>query len=208
MSSLIAEEILQRIREKVADATSAKTSKYYRPPESGDFQRGRQILCFDQTLSNCGWALLNTEDPDPRVVDSGTIRPPVLPRDAKGFEATFTKSVMIGRDLRDLVTKTYGQWDHVVLELPSVVGYRTESSLVAAVTICLILDEAGGGTPEFVSRQSAAARLAGSPRASKKVTSDLVDALVKDRPTGTGQWTEHVRDAVLVGLRSLHKGDA
>ncbi len=205
MSKLIAEEILQRIREKIAEAKGQRVPDSYRPPEPGDFESDQRVLCFDQSLAHCGWALIDTDEPDIRVIDSGTIRLPAIPSTVKGFEATFTKSVMIGRDLRDLVRSKYGQWDRVVLELPAVFGYRTESSLVAAVTICLVLDEAEEGLPEFVSRQSAAARLAGSPSAPKKVTSDLVDSLVKEHPTGTGQWTEHVRDAVLVGLRSLYK---
>jgi Holliday junction resolvasome RuvABC endonuclease subunit len=207
MSSLIPEEILRRIREKMAEAKGLTTPKSYRPPVASDFAPGVQILAFDQTLSNCGWSLINTEDDRIQVADSGTIRPPAMPPSVKGFEVTFTKAIMIGRDLRDLVRRLHGQYEQVVLELPSVVGYRTESSLVAAVTICLALDEAGENFPTFVSRQSAAARLCGSPSASKKVSSDVVDAVVDEHPTGTGQWTEHVRDSVLVGLRALYLED-
>lgn len=204
MSQLVPEEILQRIREKVAEAKSLKTPKSYRPPVVSDFAPDVQILAFDQTLSNCGWSLINTEDSAITVVDSGTIRPPAIPVTVKGFEATFTKSIMIARDIRLLLRRLHGQYEQVVLELPAVIGYRTESSLVAAVTICLALDEAEESFPTFVSRQSAATKLAGSPSATKKVTNDLVESLVDAHPTGTGQWTEHVRDAVLVGLRALY----
>lgn len=202
MSNLIAEEILQRIREKVAEAKGTKTPRSFRPPTPDDFAPDVQILAFDQTLANCGWALVNTDEGKLSVKDSGTIRPPFV--QAKGFEATFTKSVMLARELRALLATLYGQYEKVVLELPSVVGYRTESSLVAAVTICVTLDEMGSDFPTFVSRQSAGAKLCGSPSASKKLSSELVDSLVKVHPTGTGQWTEHVRDAVFVGLREIH----
>ena len=202
------EEILARIRALAAAAKSQRNPKSFRLPEVADFAPEVQILAFDQTLSNCGWALINTEDDSITVPDSGTLRPPAIGRDLKGFEATFTKSVFLARDIRKLLREQYGRYEQVVLELPSVYGYRTESSLVAAVTICLTLDEQGERFPTFVSRQSAGAALAGDRNASKKMSSEVVNRLVSERPFRTGTWTEHVRDAVFVGLRNLYREDS
>jgi hypothetical protein len=203
---LVPEEVLQRIREEVQRAKTVKVPRDYRPPTAADFRWDTQILCFDQSLSNSGWALVNTDDGTISVQDSGTIRPPALETKSKGFELTLTKSVMLARQLQELLNKLYGRYEQVVIELPSIFGYRTESSLVAAVTICVELDRMGESMPVLVSRNSAGAVLCGDRHAPKSVSSNLVATLVEDRrPDGRGQWTEHVRDAVFVGLRHLHR---
>lgn len=205
---LIPEEILQRIRAEVARAKTAKIPKDYRPPTAKDFKSDTQILCFDQSLNSSGWALVNTDEGGISVVDSGTIRPPVLETKSKGFELTLTKVVMLARQLTDLLNTLYGRFEEVVIELPSVFGYRTESSLMAAATICVELDRMGEPFPHLVSRNSAGAVLCGDRHAPKSVSSNLVATLVEDRrPDGRGQWTEHVRDAVFVGLRHLYLED-
>jgi Holliday junction resolvasome RuvABC endonuclease subunit len=162
------------------------------------------VLCFDQTLANCGWALMSTQgDGTPRIVDSGTIRP-IAVNGAKGFDGTFSRAVGLAIEIRNVLDILDGQFEQVVLELPAVVGYRTESSLVAASTICVTLTERGLDMPHFVSRHSAGAKLCGDRLASKNQSSEVVNGLLGDRhPTGKGQWTEHVRDAVFVGLRTL-----
>lgn len=207
-TTLVPEDILRKIRTLAQEARSMKNPKSFRPPEVDDFEKHERVLCFDQTLNNCGWALLNVGHDYAAVWKSGTIRPPQIGREAKGFEATFTKSVFLARDIRSLLRERAGEFDRVVLELPSVLGYRTESSLVAAATICVTLDEMGETFPSFVSRQSAGATLCGDRGASKNLSSEVVNRLVGDRPTGTGQWTEHVRDAVFVGLRNLYLEDS
>lgn len=202
IKSMLPEEILRRIKEEAARAKSAKPSKDWRPPVPEDFEPDRSVLCFDQTLSNCGWAILGTRN-QIHAARTGTIRPPSVD---KGFEGTFTKAVVLANRLRKLLEDERFYYDEVVVELPSVMGYRTESSLVAAVTICIELDRLGKPWPTFVSRTSAAATLCGDKAAPKKVSSDLVDSLVVWHETGTGRWTEHVRDAVFVGLKAIHRG--
>lgn len=204
MPNFVPEDILQRIREEAQRARTIRVPSSYRPPTPADFAPDTQILCFDQSLSSSGWALLNTDEGVVSVVDSGTIKPPSLGR-IKGFESTLVKSILLARELRTLVNALYGRFEETVVEMPSVTGYRTESSLVAAATICATLDEAGESQPSLVSRNSAGAVLCGNRYVSKEVSSKFVNELVGDRhPTGTGQWTEHVRDAVLVGLRHLY----
>lgn len=205
MMTLVPEEILQRIRQEVQRAKYAKVSSSWRPPTPADFTPDTQILCFDQSLSNSGWALLNTDEGKISVVDSGTIRPPVLETKSKGFELTLTKSVYLAREIQLLLARLYGKYEQVAIELPSIFGYRTESSLVAAVTISVELDRAGEAQPVLVSRNSAGAVLCGDRHAPKNTSSSLVATLVEERrPSGRGQWTEHVRDAVFVGLRHLY----
>lgn len=203
VSDMLPEEILRRIKEEAARSKAVPVPKNWRPPEPEDFEPDRRVLCFDQSLNHCGWAILGTRN-QIHVPRSGTLRPP--PVESKGFEGTFTKAVILARRLRDLLEGEQNYFDDVVIELPSIMGYRTESSLVAAVTICIELDRMDRPFPAFVSRNSAAAVLCGDRLASKKVSSDTVNALVAWHETDTGRWTEHVRDAVLVGLRSIHRG--
>jgi len=203
-NNLVPDEILARIRAEVQRAKTVRPPKDWRPPVPEDFTPDVQILCFDQSLSNSGWALLNTDEGKIKVVDSGTIRPPALETKSRGFELTLTKSVFLAREIQVILSRLYGQYEQVVIELPSIFGYRTESSLVAAATICIELDRGGEDLPVLVSRNSAGAFLCGDRHASKSTSSNLVATLVEDRkPSGKGQWTEHVRDAVFVGLRHL-----
>lgn len=195
------DEILQRIRAEITNLKQVQPNPAWRPPRTQDFAPYVQILCFDQSLANCGWALVECTGVEFLVRESGTIRPAT---DTKSFAATFTKSVILARDIRDVVASLDGSFEHVVLELPSVMGHRTESSLVAASTICIELDRRGYPLPAFVSRMSAASKLCGNRLATKKETSALVNELVGRHPSGTGSWTEHVRDAVFVGMKHLY----
>lgn len=197
------EEILQRIRAKVAEGRNRKVSPAFRPPTAADFRIESQILAFDQTLSNCGWALINTKDGKMIVRESGTIKPPVL-TGQKGFEATLAKAVPLASRIQHVLNMQFGRFEEVVLELPAVVGYRTESSLIAAVMICVELDRMGCKQPEFVSRQAAGTVLVGDRHASKAESSRFVNDLITEHPTGSGCWTEHVRDAVFVGAKYLY----
>jgi Holliday junction resolvasome RuvABC endonuclease subunit len=197
------DDILQRIREKIAEGRNRKVAPTFRPPTPADFRIESQILAFDQTLSNCGWALVNTEGGKVTIPESGTIKPPTL-NGQKGFEATLAKAVPLASRIQHVLNGQYGRFEEVVLELPAVVGYRTESSLIAAVMICVELDRMGCKQPEFVSRQAAGTVLVGDRHASKTESSRFVNDLITEHPTGTGCWTEHVRDAVFVGAKYLY----
>lgn len=198
------DDILQRIRAKIAEGRNRKVAPTFRPPTVADFRIESQILAFDQTLSNCGWALLNTDDGTLNVPESGTIKPPTL-GGQKGFEATLAKAVPLASRIQHVLNMQFGRFEEVVLELPAVVGYRTESSLIAAVMICVELDRMGCKQPEFVSRQAAGSVLVGDRHASKAESSRFVNDLVSEHPTGPGCWTEHVRDACFVGMKFLYQ---
>lgn len=193
------EGILQRIREFKARPVGPR--KEFRPPQPEDFA-SRVLLCFDQTLSNCGWALLSTEDGEISVPYSGVIRPPEIEQD--GFERTLIKSVYIGNGVDQVIMDNIGAFDQVVCEMPAVFGHRTESSLVALVTIVRTMATLDIGLPALVSRQHAASALCGHGDASKQESGAVVDRLVGERHGKP--WNEHVRDAVFVGLRHLYAG--
>jgi hypothetical protein len=198
------DEILKKIKEYAGQALRKATKESYRPPRPEDFRQAT-VLCFDQTLSNCGWAVLNTEATAPRVSACGVLKPPAFERGEKGFEATFVKSMYIARDIRTLLGELDGQFDEVVAELPAVLGYRTESSLVAGVTIVQKLDELGHEMPIFIPRQRAAAILAGDRMAPKSVCKSVVEDLIEDRRPKGSPWNEHVHDAVFAGLMHLYR---
>lgn len=198
------DKILKKIREYSVSAFKYRPSDTYRPPSPEDFRRST-VLCFDQTLSNCGWAILNTEMGHPRVSACGVIKPPDFDKGIRGFEATFTKSLFIARGLRELLSDVKGCFEEVALELPAVTGFRTESSLVSAVTIVQHLDELGYEMPEFIQRQSACAVLTGDRRAPKSVVKSVVEDLIEGRRPKEMPWNEHVHDAVFVGLMHLYE---
>jgi Holliday junction resolvasome RuvABC endonuclease subunit len=191
------ESILHRIRTFKAQSASP-VRKEFRPLEQEDFAR-RTLLCFDQSLSNCGWAILSNEDGHLSVPVSGVIRPPEIEED--GFERTLIKSVYIGDGVDQVVLENLGTFDQVVCEMPAVFGHRTESSLIALVTIVRTMNALELGLPVLVSRQQAAAILCGNKNAFKQESNALVDRLVGERHGKP--WNEHVRDAVFVGLRHL-----
>lgn len=198
------EEILKRIKEYASQALKRTNPKDYRPPRPEDFRRAN-ILCFDQALGNCGWAILNTEHGHPRVSACGVIKPPTFEKGERGFEATFVKSLMVARGIDTLLVELDGQFDEVVGELPPVMGFRTESSLVAAAILIIKLDEMGHEMPTFVPRQRANAILAGDRGASKSVVASVVDDLIEGRHPKGEPWNEHVRDAVFAGLMHLYR---
>lgn len=191
------ETILQRIRD--LKNRPQKVRKQFHPPQRWNFA-SRNLLCFDQSLNNCGWAFLSTEGPWISVTHSGVIRPPKI--EEEGFEGTLVKSVHISDGVDQVIRDNLGAFDQVVCEMPAVYGYRTESSLVALVTIVRTMATLELGLPVLVSRQQAASALCGSPGATKQESGALVDRLVGERHCKP--WNEHVRDAVFVGLRHLH----
>jgi Holliday junction resolvasome RuvABC endonuclease subunit len=198
------DEILRRIKEYANQALRRVPPKDYRPPRPEDFHPAT-VLCFDQALGNCGWAILDTMHGAPRVLACGVLRPPAFENGEKGFEATFVKSVMVGRGVKELLAEKDGLYEEVVAELPPIAGFRTESSLVAAVVLILKLDELGQDMPVFVPRQRANATLAGDRNATKSVVGSVVDDLIEDRRPKGFPWNEHVRDAVFAGLMHLYR---
>lgn len=201
-TTLSPEDTLRKIQQFAEDAKKRVPRASYRPPVREDF-RPAQILCFDQTLSHCGWAILATDQAEISILATGVVSPTVGQHD-RGFAATFAKSIQVADGMEAIIRDNYGSFEEVVAEMPAVAGYRTESSLVAAVILVRTLNELGEPIPTFISRNQAGAVLCGDPQASKVVSGRLVDGLVGDRHPRP--WNEHVRDAVFVGLQRLHKG--
>jgi hypothetical protein len=197
-----AERILLKIKAFATEAKRQLPKRGWVPPVRENF-RPAQILCFDQTLSHCGWAILATDQEKISVPACGVIVAPKFAVGERGFAATFTKSILVAEGMKRILRDNLGSFEGVVAEMPAVAGYRTESSLVAAVTLVQTLHDMGEPWPEFVSRNRAASVLCGDRAAPKGVTGAFVDQMVQDRHPKP--WNEHVRDAVFVGLQSLHK---
>lgn len=159
------------------------------------FFREIKVLAFDQSLTNTGWAKVDCYD---QSVEATGMISPTAPN-LKSFELTFEKA----RQLEDAVVNLLDLYkydiDVVLVEMPAVVGYRTESSLIAAEKVFTACRLVGLPKPVIVSRQHAAAVVAGNGKADKKETSAAVDAMITARPDKC-KWNEHIRDAVLLAL--------
>lgn len=154
-----------------------------------------RVLAFDQTLTNCGWAVYDA--PEQTVEACGVIKPePAYP--CKSFELTFEKARLLEEGLVKVLTEHAKTVDVIVMEMPAVTGYRTESSLMAAEKILTVCRNLGLAKPVMVARNTAAAVVAGNGKATKQQTSQVVNEIVKNRPKAP--WNEHVRDAVLLAL--------
>jgi hypothetical protein len=198
----VPEQILLRIKAFAAEGQKQLPKRGWVPPSPENF-RPAQILCFDQTLSNCGWAILATDQQEISVPACGVLVAPKFAVGERGFAATFAKSIFIADGMKQILRDNHGSFEGVVAEMPAVSGYRTESSLVAAVTLVQTLHDMGEPWPEMVSRNRAGAVLCGDRNAPKGVSGAFVDQMVQDRHPKP--WNEHVRDAVFVGLQSLYK---
>lgn len=159
------------------------------------FFREIKILAFDQTLTNTGWAKVDCYD---QSVEACGMISPTAPN-LKSFELTFEKARQLEEAVVNLLDLYKYDIDVVAVEMPAVVGYRTESSLIAAEKVFTACRIVGLPKPVIISRQHAAAVVAGNGKADKRETGAAVDAMITSRPNG-GKWNEHIRDAVLLAL--------
>ena len=157
-----------------------------------------KYLTFDQSLTHTGWALV---DPCTRTV----IACDVIDYQDRGrgwlksFDLTFDKAAYLEGELDKVIKEHAKSVDLIILEMPAVFGRRLESSLIAAEKIFTVCRHNGLPEPTMVSRQHAAAVVTGDGKASKKVTGEAVDNLIKNRPEKS-RWNEHIRDAVLLAV--------
>jgi hypothetical protein len=192
-------DTLAAIKQFAAESKSGTPKKEFVPPTPDDFERGT-VLCFDQTLSNTGWALLQVRPDGIHVPVCGLISPRV-PTGTKGFQWSFTLAPELFHHAAQVVRRV-DPVVPVVIEMPAVQGQRTESSLIAANVLCCVLAQMGRDVPNVVSRQRAGTHLVGYQNPDKKTSNAVIDTLVS---THVKPWNEHVRDAVLLGLEYLHR---
>jgi Holliday junction resolvasome RuvABC endonuclease subunit len=157
-------------------------------------------MCFDETQSNTGWALLKVSAEGIHVPFCGLIDPRV-PTGTTGFSWSFGLAPQLFHEASK-VLKRIDPRIPVAMEMPSVVGMRTESALIAANVLCCVLSELGREAPEVISRQTVLTNLVGYVTQNKTVTNAAVDRIVDSHAK---PWNEHVRDAVAIGLEYLRE---
>jgi hypothetical protein len=165
------------------------------------------ILSFDQTLSHTGWVTLVVRNGRIGVMAKGTIS--TDPGGAgSGFPAMFERANQLDDALRELDLDAIGGIppDEVVHEMPSVGGYNTESSLLAAREIIRYARDIPGvwNRPKItmISIQHSRFVLAGaSARNDKKAGHRALAEFIPDSAGRT--WNEHTRDAAINALARL-----
>lgn len=194
-----------RIREQVEGGMlKPGTKKVWHEPMPGDFGMGT-VLCFDQTLTHCGVSLI-THDLRGLTVDYGNVFEPTPSEVLTSFYRTLHKSVLIKNDVYEVIDRYGDQVDAIVHEMPAVVGYRTESSLLAASGIWIAASDLGLlHKVAMLSKQRAYANLVHVTPSEKKHVTHTVNRLIPSEQRTTDRWTQDVHDSVLLGLQWLHE---
>ena len=161
------------------------------------------IAAFDASLVNTGWAAIRRTGDAFDVLGHGTIRPKTP---ATGYMATWERARLLEKALWDegVVMRFVKPGDVLMaVEAPSVGGgHRTESSLVAGLTVWRLSPR----KCERVSATHVSAVLLGDPKIRSAERKKAVKAAVcRYVPEAAGRtWTEHERDALSVGLVRLY----
>lgn len=185
------------LRAKIAESKKPKSSRkqWSRPPVSALAQG--HVLAFDQTLSNTGMAWVINDEQGLRAIDCKNL---VQTTTARGHESSIRKALLLHNTLRFDVRESIPGLNAqaVVYEQPPVMGYRIESSLMAALAVRMVWHEAIG-----VSNQHAKAIFLGSGQHTKADVKACINDYIPNFMR-TGPWNEHVRDAVLLGMTYLY----
>jgi len=183
------------LREKIAESKKPKPRKTkWEAPTVDDLAYG-QVLCFDQTLTNTGVALVINDEQCLRALNCTNL---VQKPTAKGHEGSIQKGMMLRQAFEDVRGTIFFQSDEIVYEQPPVMGYRIESSLMAAFALRLVWPQAEG-----IYNQHAKAIFLGPGSKEKSDVKAAMNSLIPNF-NRTGAWNEHVRDAVMLGLTYLH----
>jgi hypothetical protein len=172
----------------------------WHPPALDDFFPGAVIAAFDASLVNTGWVVLRRWKGGIDVFGHGTIRPKT---EATGYMATWERARLLEEALEDTMAAVFIRraGTLVAVEAPSVGGHRTESSLVAGLTVW----RQAPGKCAVVSATHVSAVLLGDPKIrSTERKPAIKEAVCRYVPEAAGRsWTEHERDGLSVGLTRL-----
>lgn len=193
---------VEQWRERVREHNKPRPRRrVWHPPTLDDFAFG-VCLNFDQTLSKTGWSLVRSAD-GLTVADSGTLGGIV---EAQGFDGTFVKGLRVFYEMDELLLAYGEEVDVIVHEMPSVHGFRTESSLLAAYALRLAADQRDlTDKIVMISRQRAFANIVGPKEYLKKYVTEAVNDLVPPERRQGDRWNQDVHDSVLLGLQWLHE---
>ena len=178
---------------------------WVRPTLEDFYSDPGQLLCFDQTLSNTGVAILRYDPDNGLSVDYTAL----LSADTgeKSHEGTYAKARVMERQIdREIARfRLYGANPRrIVFERPPVSGFRSESSLMAGYAV----SRYGGDQASMVANNHMKAVLLGpkakgAPAWTKADVKRAVETYVLPPEPGM-PWNEHVRDAVALGLTYLY----
>lgn len=183
-------------------ASKAMRQPPWHPPAITDFLPDVVIAAFDASLLNTGWVAVRLVGAAFEVIGHGTIRPKTP---AAGYMATWERARLLEKGLWDegVVMRFIKPGDVLMaVEAPPVGGgHRTESSLVAGLTVWRLSPR----KCQPVSATHVSAVLLGDPRIKsaerKPAIRRAVCALVPEAAGRT--WNEHERDALSVALTRL-----
>ena len=202
----------ETLRSRIKTPAVRGRRKVFRLPEPEDFRPGT-VLAFDQTLTKTGWVLLSNGPLGLEIVAGGLLRPIVDPT-LTSFTETLAKAVSMQHQY--VITLSWhclagGNPDYrpeaIVHEMPAVMGYRTESSLGAAIALHIaaenldLLDRV-----HMLSKQRAYGHLVGVYPTEKKYVTTAVNRLIPKDRRWTSAWNQDVHDAALLGLDHLYTG--
>lgn len=112
-----------------AKPRARRAKKEWVAPTAEDFAEG-SVLTFDQTLTHTGWSVLHSLRGRVWVTATGMCIPSST--DLKGLVETLWRAEQIYEQIYQVMSDHHHSVDFVVHEMPAVVGYRLESSLMAA----------------------------------------------------------------------------
>lgn len=193
----------EEIRSQLRARRAAPAAPPWHPPALEDFLPGRATIAFDASLLNTGWVVLRAWATGIEIFWHDTIRPKT---EATGYMATWERARLLEEGLWEAGLVVRWIRDPNVLmavEAPSVGGgHRTESSLVAGLTVWRQAPD----KCERVSATHVSAVLLGDPRIKSEDRKQAIKlAVARYVPETAGRdWNEHERDALSVGLTRLY----
>lgn len=198
-------ELRAKIAERVATKGKRKTKKQWKAPVPNDFGHG-VVLAFDQTLTKTGFSMVVKNYRGLRITEGNVLVPEIFD-DLSGFEETFAKAESLGALLTSTMMMFGVGVDAIVHEMPSVAGWRIESSLMAAREVRRAASIYARGVPVvMISNQSMRAMLnPPGERDEKRFVKRAVEALIPDYMRVTKRWNQDVHDSVGLALAYLHK---
>lgn len=190
------------LRRQLRARRSAPAPPPWHPPALEDFLPDVTIAAFDASLLNTGWVILRRWLGGVDVFGHGTIRPKTA---ATGYMATWERALLLEAELRGSLAMAFAAREDVLMavEAPPVGGgYRTESSLVAGLTVW----RQAPAKCEVVSAIHVSSVLLGEPRIKSEDRKGAIKlAVARYVPESAGRdWNEHERDALSVGLTTLY----
>lgn len=156
-----------------------------------------EVLAFDQTLTKTGWALVKSGTGKITVPECGVLRPPKA--ETQGFEDNYARALWLYDEMLNLIVR-YNPFI-IVQEMPAVGGYRTDSSLMAGLSL-RIAAQGCGKTVFMISQQTAKKLATGNAKAEKRDVKKAVEARVDllDK-----KISQDISDAIALALVHLNR---